>query len=123
MQVYLIDDDPSITRSLSFLLSTLKIESRSFSSGEEFLSKLDALVPGCIILDVDLGSMNGVEVHEQLVRRNIRWPVIFLTGHCSIPLVIGALQRGAVEFVVKPSTERGVIEAVHKASLALRDAA
>lgn len=123
MPVYLIDDDKSITRSLSFLLSTLKIETRSFKSGEDFLNQVATLIPGCIILDVDLGSMNGIEVHEQLVRRGVTWPVVFLTGECSIPLMVSALQRGAVEFVIKPSTEKGVIEAVHKASLILRDAA
>jgi len=123
MRVYVVDDDECITNSVRFLLTTLKMECRTFSSGDEFLEAVSSLPPGCIILDVSLGKMNGIEVQEELRRLGINWPIVFFTGDCSVPLIVKAIQNGAVEFVVKPSTEKDILTALHKASVSLAAAA
>lgn len=116
MRVYVIDDDSSVCNSLRFLLSTLKMECRTFASGTAFLDELERLEPGCILLDIDLGSVSGLEVQAELRRRKIDWPVIILTGQCSLQLASKAYQAGAVDYVVKPSTEKDLLSALTRSA-------
>jgi FixJ family two-component response regulator len=116
MPIYVVDDDPEITRSIRFLLSTLKLECQTFANGEEFLGKQPKLSPGCVLLDMNLGGMDGMAVHAEMRDRGALWPVIYLTGQCSIPLIVRALKQGATEYLVKPSTEEELLQALANAA-------
>jgi len=100
--VYVIDDDSAVTSSLEFYLSASGIACRCFMGPLEFLTALDELSPGCILMDVHMPKMSGIELHALLVKRSIDWPVILMSGECDTTAVQQALALGAVEFIAKP---------------------
>ena len=102
---YLIDDDEAIRDSLSWLLESRGIQCRSWPSGETFLAFAEAAagnLAGCIVLDIRMDGMSGLELFDQLMSRDCKVPVIFLTGHGDVPMAVGALKKGAFDFVEKP---------------------
>jgi two-component system response regulator FixJ len=103
--VYIIDDDRDVRSSISFMLGTSGTPSRPFASGADFLESLDHLEPGCILLDVRMPEMDGVEVLEELARRDIGWPVIIMTGHGEVALAVETMKLGAIDFLEKPFEE------------------
>jgi FixJ family two-component response regulator len=100
--VYIIDDDDAMRQGMMFLLRSSGLTVECFSSGPEFLAKVDASAPGCILLDVRMPGMSGLELQEELVRRGIRMPVILVTGHGNVPMAVKAMRSGAFDFVEKP---------------------
>jgi len=110
--VFVVDDDPSVRSSLKFLLSTVGLQVESFDSADTFLRKRPAGAPHCLVLDVRLPGLSGIDIQRELAARNIRIPIIFLTGHADIPMSVRAMKAGAVEFLTKPFRDQDLLDAV-----------
>lgn len=110
--VYLIDDDVVVRDSAALLLRTHGFQVAEFSCAAPFLAQLDAALPGCIMLDISMPGMDGLEVQEQLNARNIRFPVLILTGQGDIARAVRAMKNGAIEFLEKPYDEASLLAAL-----------
>ena len=110
--VFVVDDDPSVRSSLKFLLSTVGLQVESFDSADAFLHKKPADAPSCLVLDVRLPGLSGLDFQRELAARNTRIPIIFLTGHGDIPMSVRAMKAGAVEFLTKPFRDQDLLDAV-----------
>jgi RNA polymerase sigma factor (sigma-70 family) len=113
--VFVVDDDPSVRSSLKFLLSTVGLQVESFDSADSFLRKKPTDVPTCLVLDVRLPGLSGLDFQRELAARNIRIPIVFLTGHGDIPMTVRAMKAGAVEFLTKPFRDQDLLDAVRVA--------
>ena len=100
--VFVVDDDPSVRSTLKFLLNSVGLPVESFDSAEDFLHKKLPDAPSCLVLDVRLPGLSGLDFQRELAARNIRIPIVFLTGHGDIPMTVRAMKDGAVEFLTKP---------------------
>ena len=110
--VFVVDDDPSVRSSLKFLLSTVGLQVESFDSADAFLRKTLPDSPSCLVLDVRLPGLSGLDFQRELMARNITIPIIFLTGHGDIPMSVRAMKAGAVEFLTKPFRDQDLLDAV-----------
>jgi RNA polymerase sigma factor (sigma-70 family) len=110
--VFVVDDDPSIRSSLKFLLSTVGLRVESFDSADAFLHKKPPDAPSCLVLDVRLPGLSGLDFQRELAAKNIRIPIVFLTGHGDIPMSVRAMKAGAVEFLTKPFRDQDLLDAV-----------
>jgi RNA polymerase sigma factor (sigma-70 family) len=110
--VFVVDDDPSVRSSLKFLLSTVGLQVESFHSADAFLHKKPPDAPSCLVLDVRLPGLSGLDFQRELAARNARIPIIFLTGHGDIPMSVRAMKAGAVEFLTKPFRDQDLLDAV-----------
>jgi RNA polymerase sigma factor (sigma-70 family) len=110
--VFVVDDDPSVRSSLKFLLSTVGLQVESFDSADAFLHKKSPDVPSCLVLDVRLPGLSGLDFQRELAASNARIPIIFLTGHGDIPMSVRAMKAGAVEFLTKPFRDQDLLDAV-----------
>ena len=110
--VFVVDDDPSVRSSLKFLLSTVGLQVESFGSADAFLHKKPPDAPSCLVLDVRLPGLSGLDFQRELAARNIHIPIIFLTGHGDIPMSVRAMKAGAVEFLTKPFRDQDLLDAV-----------
>ncbi|MDZ4141755.1 MAG: response regulator [Methylotenera sp.] len=113
--VFIVDDDAAIRDSLSLMIEQENIAVQSFESAEAFLDAYRPECRGCAIIDIRMPSMNGMELHEVLLKRNITLPVIFLTGHGDIPLSVRAIKAGAVDFLTKPVTREKLLTSIRSA--------
>ena len=113
--VFVVDDDASVRSSLKFLLSTVGLQVESFDSADTFLHKKLPDAPTCLVLDVRLPGLSGIDIQRELAARNIRIPTIFLTGHGDIPMSVRAMKAGAVEFLTKPVRDQDLLDAVRVA--------
>jgi RNA polymerase sigma factor (sigma-70 family) len=113
--VFVIDDDPSVRSSLKFLLSTVGLQAETFDSAASFLHKKLPDVPSCLVLDVRLPGLSGIDFQCELAARNIFIPIVFLTGHGDIPMSVRAMKAGAVEFLTKPFRDQDLLDAVRVA--------
>jgi FixJ family two-component response regulator len=110
--VFVVDDDPSVRSSLKFLLSTVGLQVESFDSADAFLHRKPSDTPSCLVLDVRLPGLSGLDFQHELARRHIHIPVVFLTGHGDIPMSVRAMKAGAVEFLTKPFRDQDLLDAV-----------
>ncbi len=113
--VFVVDDDDSHRDSLRLLLESAGLEVRSFSSARGFLDEADPGTPGCLLLDVRMPGMSGLDLQNELAKAKISLPIIFITGHGTIPLSVRAIKAGAVDFLEKPFDERDLFDAIHRA--------
>ena len=113
--VFVVDDDPSVRSSLKFLLSTVGLQVESFGSADTFLHRKPPDAPSCLVLDVRLPGLSGLDFQRELAARNIRIPIVFLTGHGDIPMSVRAMKAGAVEFLTKPFRDQDLLDAVRVA--------
>ena len=113
--VFVIDDDPSMLRSLASLLRSVGLEARVFSSAPEFMRAQRPDAPGCLVLDVRLPGMSGLAFQQELAKAGIALPVIFITGHGDVPMSVRAMKAGAVEFLTKPFDDQLLLDAIHGA--------
>jgi two-component system, LuxR family, response regulator FixJ len=113
--VYIVDDDESVRRSLRWLLESAHFAVETFASGEEFLDFYDPSQPGCLILDVRMNGMSGLDVQRKLAEKNFTIPVIVKTGHGDVPVCTKAFKAGAFDFIEKPANDKVLIRAIHKA--------
>lgn len=112
--IRVVDDDRAVSKAIQFLLENEDWAVQVFSSGEEFLVNEAPSVPGCIILDVQMGGISGIEVHKELIARESKVPIIFLTAHGDIPMAVEAMKEGAAEFLVKPLDPEKLLQLVEK---------
>ncbi len=113
--IRLVDDDDDYRASQAFLLGTLGIELKDWGSAVAFLDEDDLNRPGCLVLDIRMPGMTGLEVHQELAKRGCRLPVIFLTGHGDVTTAVRTLTHGAVDFIEKNDDPMRLVEAVKKA--------
>lgn len=115
--VHLVDDEASVRAALQFLLLSHGLTAHCYASGNALLERLDTGVAlrGCILLDVRMEPLSGLQVHDELVARGVQTPVIFLTGHGDIRMAVGALKKGAFDFVEKPFGDAALVERVREA--------
>jgi FixJ family two-component response regulator len=113
--VFVIDDDASIREALTNLLRSVGITVETFGTAQQFLSAKRPDAPGCLILDVRLPGVSGLELQRQLLEANIQLPVIFVTGHGDIQMSVRAMKAGAVEFLTKPFRDQDLLDAVQQA--------
>jgi FixJ family two-component response regulator len=110
--VFVIDDDPSVRTSLKFLISTVGLQVESFESAEAFLRGRLPDGPSCLVLDVRLHGMSGLDFQRELAARNLSTPIVFITGHGDIPMSVRAMKAGAVEFLTKPFRDQDLLDAI-----------
>jgi FixJ family two-component response regulator len=113
--VYVVDDDPSMRRSLDSLLRSVGHDVRPFASAQEFMQATRPDVPSCLLLDVRLPGMSGLAFQQELANADITLPVIFLTGHGDVPMSVRAMKAGAFEFFTKPFDEQLLLDAIDAA--------
>lgn len=110
--VHVVDDDDAIRDALSWLLRSRGVRARTWPSAEAFLADYSDAMRGCLVLDVRMEGMSGVELFDQLLARACRMPVIFLTGHGDVPLAVAALKKGAFDFVEKPFNDNELVDRI-----------
>jgi len=113
--VFVVDDDTSFRRSTEFLIRSAGFDVQGFSSAEEFLRSHRSNVPSCLILDVRLPHLSGLDLQRQLFKTDAEIPIIFITGHGDIPMTVQAMKSGAAEFLTKPFREQELLDAVRRA--------
>jgi two-component system response regulator FixJ len=113
--VFIVDDDAGIRSSLALLLETDKLPSACFASANDFLTSCGPNPTGCLILDVRMPGMSGLQLQDELALRQIHLPIIFLTGFADIPMTVEAMRKGAVDFIAKPINGAVLLERVHSA--------
>ena len=125
--VFVVDDDVSVRRSLELLICSAGWKSETFASAQEFLSSPRVLVPSCLVLDVGLPDLNGLELQKRIAGDRSDMPIIFISGHGDVPMTVQAMKAGAVEFLTKPFSDDALLTAIQHAlersSTALANAA
>ena len=113
--VFVVDDDPSMRRSLETFLKSVGHDVRLFSSAQEFMKATRPDAPGCLLLDVRLPGMSGLTFQQELAKAGVGLPVIFITGYGDVPMTVRAMKAGAAEFLTKPFDDQVLLDAVHAA--------
>ena len=113
--VFVVDDDPSIRDALTSLLRSVGLRVETFGSAQEFLTRQPPDALGCLVLDVRLPGLSGLDLQRELAAAQITMPIIFITGHGDIPMTVQAIKAGAVEFLTKPFRDQDLLEAIAQA--------
>jgi FixJ family two-component response regulator len=113
--VFVIDDDDLVRAAIQGMLKSVGLRSETFATAPEFLRRKRPDGPSCLVLDVRLPGVNGLEFQHQLVDAGIRIPIIFISGHGDIPMTVKAMKSGAVEFLTKPFRDQDLLDAIHQA--------
>ena len=114
--VYIVDDDPSMRKFLRRLVSLSGLQSETFTSAEEFLRSVHPDTPGCLLLDVKMPGLSGLDLQRELSRAGLHMPIIFMTGHGDIPMSVQAMKAGAVSFLTKPLQNQELLDAIQEAA-------
>src|SRR5216683_3259613 len=113
--VFVVDDDAPMRESLQNLLRSVGLRVEAFASAQEFLRSPRPEVPSCLVLDVRLPGLSGLELQQRLVEGDLAMPIIFITGHGDIPMTVQAMKAGAVAFLPKPFRDQDLLDAIHQA--------
>lgn len=113
--VHLVDDDASVRAAVEDLLASVGLDTRSYASAVDFLERARLDAPGCLVLDVRMPGMNGLDLQQELQRRGLALPIIFITGHGDIPMSVRAMKQGALEFLTKPFRDQDLLDAIDQA--------
>ena len=113
--VYVIDDDGGMRQAVQDLVESIGLRAEAFATGEEFLKRPHTAGPSCLVLDVRLPQMSGLEFQQKLAELGVRVPIIFITAHGDIPMSVKALKSGAVEFLTKPFRDQDLLDAIQQA--------
>lgn len=113
--VYLVDDDDDVRRSVGFMLKTSGYTVESFENGTDFLKESRMLDPGCVLLDIQMPEMTGLEVQEEMRQRGLPFPVVVMTGHGDIDVAVKAMKAGAIDFIEKPFAKEEMLGAISEA--------
>src|SRR5262245_61723876 len=112
--VYLVDDDPAVRESFRFLMKSVNQPVESFPSAEDFLLDFDPSRPGCLVLDMRMPGMSGLDLMDRLAERQCRIPVIFVTGHGDVPMAVRAMKAGALDILEKPVKDEQLRDCIEK---------
>jgi RNA polymerase sigma factor (sigma-70 family) len=113
--VFVVDDDAAMRRSLEDLIRSVGLEVEGFSSAHEFLRRKRPEVPGCLVLDVRLPGLSGLDLQKRMIEATLEIPIVFVTGHGDIPMTVKAMKAGAVEFLTKPFRDQDLLDAIQQA--------
>jgi len=113
--VRVVDDDTSVREALGGLLRSAGFAVETFASAQEFLARPPSDLPGCLVLDVRLPGLSGLDLQQRMAELNIEMPIVFITGHGDVPTSVRAMKAGAVEFLTKPFGERDLLDAIRQA--------
>lgn len=113
--VYIVDDDPAVLGSMRWLLESARFATRTYESARSFLGDYQRDCPGCLLLDVRMPEMGGLELQDELAGRSCQLPIIIVTGHADVPMAVRALKRGAFDFLEKPFDDEILISVVRRA--------
>ena len=113
--VFIVDDDRGMRHAIQDLVESVGLRAESFATGEEFLKRQRSSGPSCLVLDVRLPQMNGLDFQHRLAETGLHIPIIFITAHGDIPMSVRALKSGAVEFLTKPFRDQDLLDAIHLA--------
>jgi RNA polymerase sigma factor (sigma-70 family) len=113
--VFVVDDDPSVRRAIKRLIGSVGLQVELLESAPEFLQAKHSDVPSCLVLDIRLPGISGLDFQRELAQANIHIPIIFVTAHGDIPMTVRAMKAGAVEFLTKPFRDQDLLDAVHVA--------
>ena len=113
--VFIVDDDASVRRSIQDLLSSIGLRSQSFATPQEFLDSTRADCPSCLVLDVRLPGISGLDFQRELADAGVSLPIIFITGHGDVPMSVQAMKSGAIEFLMKPFRTQELLDAIQQA--------
>ena len=115
--VFIVDDDPAIRFAMQALMDSVNVAHEIYGSGDEFLEKVEEHRPGCLVLDIRMPGLGGLELQEELISRGSTLPIIFITGHGDVPMAVEAMQKGAVDFIQKPFRDQDLLDRVREALL------
>ncbi len=113
--VFVVDDDDAVRDSLLELLGSVGIDAEGFSSAQAFLETFKLAMEGCLVLDIRMPGMSGLELQQKLAERGSILPIIFITGHGDVPMAVEAMKRGATEFIQKPFRDQELLDCIHSA--------
>jgi FixJ family two-component response regulator len=113
--VFVVDDDQAVARSLRWLLETVQLKVETFATAQLFLDSYHTSTPGCLILDVRMPGMSGLDLQERLKAQRINLPIIFITGHGDVQMAVRAVKAGAFDFVEKPFNDQDLLDRIHRA--------
>ena len=113
--VHIVDDDSSVRVALRRLIESEGFRVRVFESAEEFFDSADTTEPACLVLDVRMPGLNGLELQDKLNRAGLEFPIVFITGHGSIPMSVRAMRNGASDFIEKPFNDDDLLDSIHNA--------
>jgi FixJ family two-component response regulator len=113
--VFVVDDDVSVREALESLIRSAGLRVETFRSAQEFLDRPRADLPGCLVLDVRLPGLSGLDLQKRMAEANLQIPIIFITGHGNVPAAVQAMKAGALEFLTKPFTDRDLLDAIEQA--------
>jgi len=113
--VFVVDDDEAVRTSLRLLLKSVGLPVETCASAQEFLDRFDADRPGCLVLDIRMPGMSGLELQERLNAMHAMIPVVFITGHGDVPMAVEAMQHGAVDFIQKPFRDQDLLDRINQA--------
>jgi RNA polymerase sigma factor (sigma-70 family) len=113
--VFIVDDDPSIRFAMQALMDSVNLAHEIFASADEFLEKVTDQRPGCLVLDIRMPGLGGLELQEELIKRGNTVPIIFITGHGDVPMAVEAMQKGAVDFIQKPFRDQDLLDRIREA--------
>lgn len=113
--VFIVDDDQAVARSLRWLIESVQLKVETFPSAQAFLDGYSAAKPGCLVLDVRMPGMSGIELQERLAAQRIRIPIIFITGHGDVQVAVRAVQAGAFDFIEKPFNDQDLLDRMQRA--------
>lgn len=120
--VYVVDDDEGVRDSLQWLLEGKDYRVRCFDSAENFLSRYDAREVACLIVDIRMAGMSGLELQDRLIERKSPLPIVFITGHGDVPMAVDTMKKGAMDFIQKPFQEEALVNLVERMLAQARDA-
>lgn len=113
--VHIIDDDEPVRDAISLLLDTVNLPHEEHESAQSFLNRADPSAAGCLVLDIRMPGMSGLDLQQHLLEKRIRIPIIFITGHGDIPMAVEAMRRGAVDFIRKPFRDQDLLDRIQEA--------
>ena len=113
--VFIVDDDEEVRDAIGLLMDSVGLRAESYSSAPEYLAAFDPSRPGCLVLDVRMKAMSGLDLQHQLLGQSIHPPIIVITGHGDVPMAVRAVKAGAVDFIEKPFNDQVLLDAVHRA--------
>lgn len=111
--VLIIDDDESVREALLFLMKSVKLNVRAFASAKEFMAQYETDSPGCLVSDIRMPGMSGLELQLELKKRKSQMPIIFITGHGDIPMAVEAIKQGAEDFLTKPFRDQELLDCIN----------
>jgi two-component system, LuxR family, response regulator FixJ len=114
-QVFVVDDDDPVRDAIGMLLETVDIPFQAFASAQAFLEAYDPACPGCLVLDIRMPGVSGLELQQRLIEMDARIPIIFITGHGDVPMAVEAMKRGAVDFIRKPFRDQELLDRIQEA--------